>query len=111
MEKIKEVAFINKELEKSYDVLKAGDFEDKELYKFITRAKEDLLKEPLSGVRVPSRLIPKEYIKHYGIAALWKYDLPNAWRLIYTIVGNEVKIVSVILEWLSHKEYERRFNY
>lgn len=42
---------------------------------------------------------------------LWKYDLPDAWRLIYTIKEDEIKILSIILEWFDHKEYERKFNY
>ena len=106
-EKIKEVAFANKNLEKSFEILESGTFEDKELYNFIKRAKKDLLEDPLCGTRVPTRLIPKEY----GVKSLWKYDLPNAWRMMYTIVGNEISIVSVILDWMTHKEYERKFNY
>lgn len=107
MIEIKEVVFVSKKLKGDYENLKDGKFEDKELYNFITRAIEDLKKDPLCGTRIPKRLIPKEY----SVSALWKYDLPNAWRLIYTVVGNDVKIVSVILEWMTHKEYERRFNY
>jgi len=110
-EKIKEVAFINQKLEDSYNSLKDGKFEDKELFNFLTRAKADLMKDPLCGVRIPENLIPSEYTKNYGIKALWKYNLPNAWRLIYTVIGNDIKIVSVLLEWMTHKEYERRFNY
>jgi len=110
-ERIKEVAFAEQKLKEAYENLQHGKFEDKELYKAITRAKENLLINPLCGIRVPSRLIPKEYIQKYRITNLWKYDLPNAWRLLYAIVGNEVKIVSVILEWMTHKEYERRFKY
>ena len=111
VEKAKEVTFVTQELKKTFEVLQEGTFEDKELYKFINRAKEDLIKEPLCGTRIPTRLIPKEYIKEYRINALWKYDLPNAWRLLYTIIGNEVKIVSVILDWMTHKEYDRKFHY
>ena len=55
--------------------------------------------------------MPKIYIQKYGVNNIWKYNLPNAWRLIYTIAGNEVMIVSIILEWLSHKDYGRRFEY
>lgn len=110
-ERIKEVAFVNKKLESSYLSLKEGKFEDREIFEFINRAKEDLLQDPLCGIRVPVRLIPKEYVQKYGITNLWKYNLPNAWRLLYTIVGNELKIVSVILEWMDHKDYERRFGY
>ncbi len=53
----------------------------------------------------------REYVRNYGITNLRKYNLPDAWRLLYTIVGNEIEIISVLLEWLSHKEYERRFGY
>ncbi len=107
VDKVKEVTFVTLELKKTFESLQEGAFEDKELYKFINRAKEDLMNEPLCGTRIPTRLIPKEY----KVNALWKYDLPNAWRLLYTIVGNEVKIVSVILDWMTHKEYDRKFHY
>ena len=107
VEKVKEVTFVTQELKKTFESLQEGAFEDKELYRFINRAKEDLVKEPLYGTRIPTRLIPKED----NVNALWKYDLPNAWRLLYTIAGNEVKIVSVILDWMTHKEYDRKFHY
>lgn len=111
-ERIKEVTFITTQLKASFELLESGTFEDKRLFKYINRAREDLLQNPLkAGTRVKEELIPKDYIKKYGIRALWKYDLPDAWRLLYTIVGNEVKIVSIILEWMTHKQYERRFNY
>jgi len=42
---------------------------------------------------------------------LWKYDMPEGWRLIYTNVSDEVQILAVLLEWFDHKEYERRFHY
>ena len=109
--RIKEVTFAEQKLKESYESLQDGAFEDKELYKFLTRAKEDLMNDPLCGIHIPSRLFPHEYIQKYQITNLWKYDLPNGWRLIYTILGNEIKIVSVILEWMTHKEYERRFKY
>ena len=110
-ERIKNVTFISQNLKDSYESLQEGTFEDKELYKSITRVKEQWLNNPLSGIHIQSKLIPKEYKQNYGVTNLWKCDLPNAWRLVYTIVGDEVRIVSVILEWMSHKEYERRFNY
>ena len=40
-----------------------------------------------------------------------KYNLPNAWRLAYTLKGNEVEIISIILEWFDHEGYEKRFGY
>ena len=110
-ERIKEVAFADTGLKEAYKKLQEGKFEDKELYAFITRAIEDLRKNPLCGDRVPKQQIPKEYLKKYDVTAIWKYNLPNAWRLIYALVGDEVTIVSMILEWMTHKEYERKFHY
>ncbi len=63
------------------------------------------------GIQIPKHLIPKEYTKKYDIKNLWKYNLPNAWRLLYSVEGNNVKIISIILEWLDHKKYERRSKY
>jgi len=80
-------------------------------YKFVNRAINDIKENPFCGIAIPKRLIPKIYVKKYGINNLWKYNLPGAWRLLYSIVGNHVKILAIILEWLSHKEYERRFKY
>ena len=46
------------------------------------------------------------------VTNLWKYDLPDGWRVIYTTTTpNKVEIISVILEWFNHKEYDRRFSY
>ncbi|HLF53583.1 MAG TPA: hypothetical protein VI544_00205 [Candidatus Nanoarchaeia archaeon] len=92
-------------------MLKEGKFEDKKLYEFIDRAINDLKNNPLCGIRVPKKIWPPEYIKKYSITNLWKYDLPNGWRLPYTIESDEVKIVNIILEWFNHKDYERRFGY
>ena len=105
------VAFVNKRLKHEFDILKEGKFEDKELYEFIDRAIDDLKENPICGTKIPKKLWPKEYKKKYKITNLWKYDLPNAWRLIYTIETDEVMIINIILEWFDHKEYNRRFKY
>jgi Txe/YoeB family toxin of Txe-Axe toxin-antitoxin module len=108
IEREKFVAFVNENMKKAFEKLKE---EDPKLYKFIARAIEDLKRDPFVGISVPKKLIPKIYIKKYGVNNLWKYNLPEAWRLLYFVVGDQVKIVSIILEWLPHKEYERRFGY
>lgn len=105
------VAFGNKKLEHEYESLKEGKFEDAQLYSFIERALVDLKKNPSCGVKIEKRIWPKEYLKKYAITNLWKYDLPNGWRIVYTIQTNEVMILNVILEWFDHKAYEKRFKY
>lgn len=56
----------------------------------------------------------KNFFEIFGVPKIYDflaYDLPNSWRLIYTIQTNEVMILNVILEWFNHKGYERRFKY
>ena len=102
------VVFISSELEKDFNELKNED----PIKKAMVRAIKDLKENAFAGIQVPKRLIPKEYIQKYGVNNLWKYDLPRGWRLLYTITAdNEVELISAILEWFNHKEYERRFKY
>ena len=105
------VAFISTQLKKEWELLRDGKFEDKELYSFIDNAINELKENRLCGIKIPARLWPKEYVKNYRITNLWKFNLPNGWRLIYTIESDEVTIISIILEWFTHKDYERRFGY
>jgi len=105
------VAFADKGLQNSFYKLRDRKFEDKELYTQINKTFDTLKQNPFSGTKIPKNLWPKEYIIKYEIDNLWKYDLQNAWRLIYTLRGDEIKIISVILEWFDHKSYERKFKY
>ena len=108
MIKPSKVVFISDELEKDFNKLK----DDDPIRKGIVRAIKDLQQNAFSGIQIPKRLFPKQYVQEYGITNLWKYDLPNGWRLIYTVTPeNEVELISAILEWFDHKDYERKFNY
>ena len=110
-ERIKGIAFIDPSLKKAFEELKSGKYEEQQLAGFLNRAIEDLMQNPLCGIRIPSDQWPKEYIQKYRINNLRKYDLPNGWRLLYTIKGNEIEIISILIEWISHKGYERKFGY
>ena len=104
------ISFISEKLRKEILSLKQGTYEEKQLLVFINRAFSDIENDLNCCVKIPKKLWPKHY-KKYGIGNLWKYDLPNGWRLIFFIEADEIKIVAVILEWFSHKEYEKRFKY
>jgi Txe/YoeB family toxin of Txe-Axe toxin-antitoxin module len=91
--------------------LQKGNFEEKQLFKFINEALDNIEENAFCGVQIPKKLIPKEYSKKYRIKNLWKYNLPKGERLIYSIVNDEIIVVSIILEWLEHKDYEKRFKY
>ncbi len=105
------VSFVDENLKKNFEKLEKGKFEDEQLREFISRAIEDIKKNPFCGVLISKKLWPKEYIKKYSIKNLWKYNLPNSWRLIYTIKEDEISILNILIEWFNHKDYERRFRY
>jgi hypothetical protein len=62
------VVFISDELEDSFNSLTEDDF----VKKSIIRAIKDLKQNAFMGIHVPKRLIPKEYIRKWGINNLWK---------------------------------------
>ncbi len=105
------VAFASEKVKEDFEKLTNGKFEDKKLSSFIQRAINDLKINPSCGTKISRKLWPDIYIKNHNVNNLWKYDLPNAWRLIYTIKTTEIEILSVLLEWFDHKSYEKRFGY
>jgi len=70
MIKASKVVFISDDLEKSFNSLPEDDF----LKKSIKQAIQNLRENAFYGIHIPKRLIPKEYIKKWGITNLWKYS-------------------------------------
>lgn len=105
------IKFADEKVKSAFGKLVEGKTEDKQLYEFLNRAFKDIEENAFCGIRISKKLIPKEYKKKYGIDNLWKYNLPNAWRLLYSVAEEEVIVVSIILEWMDHKSYERMFGY
>ena len=103
--------FADDKLRKAFDKLKDSKTEDKRLFNWLNRGFDDLAQNAFCGIQVPKRLIPKEFIKKYGIDNLWKYDLPKGWRLLYSVAKDDIVVISIILEWVDHKDYEKRFKY
>ena len=81
------------------------------LLNFINQKIEFLKRDPEYGVHLNKKKIPKEYIIKYDTGNIWKINLSGAWRMIYTIRGNEVEIISLILDIFDHKRYEKKFKY
>jgi len=102
------IKFIDEKLKTIFENLES---KNKELYWQIINALKDIEKNAFCGIQIRKRQIPKEYIKKYKIHNLWKYNLPNAWRLLYSIEADETIIISIVLEWLHHKEYNKTFHY
>ncbi|MFH1181748.1 MAG: type II toxin-antitoxin system RelE/ParE family toxin [Candidatus Woesearchaeota archaeon] len=82
-----------------------------QLLKAIEREKDNLLLDMHRGVQIHKDQIPEESIDRYGVTNLWKINLPDYWRMLYTIVGNEFEIISILLEFMDHKAYDKKFGY
>ena len=72
------------------------------------KSKIELLKKnPFYGNNIQKRLIPKKY----NVPNLWRTELSNFWRMLYTIRGDEIDIICFILDIVDHKKYNKRFGY
>ena len=58
------VAFITQKLKELFERLKEGKFEDKQLYKFINRALDDLKQNPTCGIKIPKKLCQENTFKN-----------------------------------------------
>ena len=38
-------------------------------------------------------------------------ELANRWRLVYTITGDNIEVISFVLEIFNHKDYDEVFEY
>ncbi|MBI2575978.1 hypothetical protein HYV84_02100 [Candidatus Woesearchaeota archaeon] len=76
------------------------------------KQKIEILKaNPEYGTHIQKNRIPQEYVQIFDASNLWKIDLSGAWRMIYTIRGGEVEIISLILDIMNHRDYEKKFGY
>tara|TARA_Y100000310_G_C20043351_1_gene517191 strand:- start:83 stop:457 length:375 start_codon:yes stop_codon:yes gene_type:complete len=94
--------------EKEQDIANSPNMQ---LLKSIERAKNSLRIDPQFGIHIPRIVISKAVVSRYGTDRLWKIDLVGYWRLIYTITGDEVKIIAFVLEFMNHKKYDKIFGY
>lgn len=65
------------------------------------------------GDPISKKLIPKEYKTNYGITNLFRVELPNYWRMLYTLTDGEskVEIIAFVLDIINHEEYNKKFGY
>jgi len=101
-----EVIFENRRLEKMYEKYSKNDPLRKKIDKIILEIK----KNPAYGKQIPNNRLPKEYVKRGFNNAFW-VRINDSWRLIYSLTGDNVEIIAIILDYFDHKKYERKFKY
>ena len=90
-----------------FQSLNQSTTEFKELDGILAILQEDFTK----GDRIQKNLWPKCYIDGYDIRTLYRMPLSGGRRLIYTVYSTGGIMICDVLEVLSHKEYEQRFDY
>jgi hypothetical protein len=82
------------------------------LFKSITDTIDLIRREPTRGDHVEHNKIPEYYIKKFKIRTLFRIELIDYWRLLYSIHSfDNVGIGILVLEALDHKKYNKRFGY
>jgi len=104
-----DIYFATLELRETF--LKLKD-DDHNLFKKICKTMDCVRQDCFCGIQIRKRLIPMDYVQKYGIDNLWKVNLSHDWRLLYSITNKrEILVVAVIIDWMHHKDYERKFKY
>jgi len=102
------IVFINEKKREEFLRLQHGSSEERALYELINKKIDLLTNDASIGKQIAKRLIPKEYRNFFN---LWKVNLNKKLRLIYSINADENGRLTVIIDWLDHKEYESLFHY
>lgn len=100
----------NQAKESFFELKRRGDKESQTLLNSIKRTIELLKENPQFGDPIAKRLIPIKF-KQQGIQNLYRVELSNYWRLLYTLEGTTVEIFAFVLSIVDHKEYDKLFGY
>lgn len=74
-------------------------------------AKYVLLENPYAGDKIPRRLTPRFYKRKFNTVYVFRYPVPEAHRIIYYVRTHRGQVQVIIIELLTHKEYDKRFGY
>ncbi|MEK6868433.1 MAG: hypothetical protein AABX98_06435 [Nanoarchaeota archaeon] len=66
---------------------------------------------PFYGENAKKHLIPREYRLKYDVGNLFIADLPDYWRMIYTLESDEIEIIAFILDIVDHDKYNKIFGF
>ena len=92
------------------ELKKRTDKEALSILNSFERVKNILKDNPQYGDPIKKELIPEE-LKRLGIQNLYRVELSNYWRMLYTIEGNTVEIFLFVLNIVDHKQYNKILGY
>ena len=77
----------------------------------INKVFDIIINNPFYGENAKKDLIPKEYRQKYDANNLFIVDLPDYWRMIYTLESDEIEIIAFVLDIIDHDEYNKKFGF
>jgi len=103
--------FLKGQAKKKYLELKnRKDKNSKTIIKSVERSIELLKLNPQHGQPISKKLIPDE-LKSIGIQNLYRIELSNYWRLLYTMEGSKIEIYIFVLKIQNHNDYNKLLKY
>jgi hypothetical protein len=100
--------YISRELNNLLDSLDL----DHKFNKWIDNMKISLKENMLKGNKIRKSQIPDYYVESYEVNNLFHYRHPEGYRSCYTLHNfDELGVCPVILDIMTHSEYEKRFGY
>jgi|SRR3989344_8751709 len=92
------------------ELQKNDNKKSKSVLNSIERIKNILKENPQYGDPIKKDLIPKEFY-NFDIHNLYRIELPDFWRMLYTLEGNEDSIFVFVLKIIDYDEYNKLFGY
>lgn len=86
------------------------DKESQTIFRSIARVIELLKQNPQFGDPIRKQLIPGKFAE-MGIKNLYRTELSNYWRMLYTLGGTQSEIFCFVVSITDHKEYDKLFGY
>ena len=82
-----------------------------QLLSSINNALKNIKANPFYGNLIPRKYISKTTMQRYGTDKIFRVELVGYWRLLYTVMGDEIRIIAFILEYMDHDKYNKIFGY
>lgn len=92
------------------ELKKRTDKESKSMLRSFERIKEIIKENPQYGDPISKDKIPKKYLD-LGINNLYRVELSNFWRALYTIEGDQINVLLFFLDIVDHSIYNKLFGY
>ena len=85
--------------------------EEIQLLRSIKQKRDFIKNNPFYGEPIAQNLIPEEYKIKYHAVNLFRVELSQFWRMLYTLKGDEIEIIAFVLDIIPHPEYNKKFGY